>query len=130
MADVLIAPTSLELNDSVASPAGEELTSADTGYLTRASSLTDSIDNPVARGQVDLGKVVLQVVAAGATTFTVLAGDNPPANRQIVGDLELTLAAGTHNVILEAANYTWNDGTVRFETSATVDVAALELPHF
>ncbi len=135
MADVLIEPVTLELNDSVLDPTVASATaytvnSTDVGYLTRASSLTESIDNPVARGQVDLGKIVLRVTASAPTTLTVQAGENPPANRQIVGDLDLSLGTGTHSVILEAANYTWNDGTVRMVPAGTVTIAALELPHF
>lgn len=130
MADVLIPALNLELNDVVADGTGVSVTAADTGYLTNSLSLVSTLANDVAKGQLDLGRVVLQVTATGATTLTVLAGENPPSNRQVVGDLELTLGNDTYFLVLEAANYTWNDGTVRFETDATVTVRAVYVPHF
>lgn len=129
MADVLVPTTPLSLNDAVADPAGTLVTSADTGYITKSASLVDSITNPVARGQVELSEVVLRFDPATSATVTILAGENPPSNRSsATGDLVLALGSDTSWVTLEAANYTWNDGTVRFTTSANVTVSVLETP--
>jgi len=126
MANVVINPTVAGFNAAGADdPVATSLTAAgvDTGYLTTAASVAAHLP----KNQVELSRIVLRVTGT-ATTLVVLAGENPPSNRKIVGNLSVAVDGVTY-VTLEAANYTWNDGTVRFQAgSAAVTVLAIQMP--
>lgn len=126
MANVVINPTVAGFNAAGADdPVAVSLTAAgvDTGYLTTAASVAAHLP----QNQVELSRIVLRVTGT-ATTLVVLAGENPPSNRKIVGNLSVAVDGVTY-VTLEAANYTWNDGTVRFQAgAAAVTVLAVQMP--
>ena len=68
---------------------------------------------------------------ATALTFTVVAGDNPPALRGGQGNLAVTIAASTSQQIgpFESDKYLQDDGTIHFYAStATGKVIAYKLP--
>lgn len=131
MADEAVNPAQLTLNAAVLNPTGVTVEAANFAVIT-SNTDADASDH-TAKDQVNLSKVLIRISSAtGASpAATVLAGDNPPANRSIVGDLELDLAAGeTRWVCLEAANYTQSDGSVRIDSGvADLVVAAIQLPN-
>lgn len=131
MADEAVNPTQLTLNAAVLNPTGVTVEAANFAVLTHNTDV-DASDH-TAKDQVELSRIIVRLSSAtGASpAATVLAGDNPPANRRIVGDLAINLAAGeTRWVCLEAANYTQSDGTVRIDSGvADLVVAALRLPN-
>lgn len=66
-----------------------------------------------------------------ALTFTVLAGDSPPAMRSGQGNLAVTVAFGTSQKIgpFESDKYLQDDGTIHFYSSTnTGKVIAWSLP--
>ena len=68
-----------------------------------------------------------------AKTVTVKAGANPPAWRAGVGDLEVSVAAGTNQYIgpFESARFEQTGGAlwVDFSAATSTTVAAYRLPH-
>lgn len=127
MANVLITPTVAGFNAAGADdPVAATLAAAtdDVGYLTHAASVAAHLP----KDQVELSRIVLRLSGTG-TSVTVLAGENPPSNRKIVGN-KLIAVDGVTYVTLEAANYTWNDGTVRLQNlgAADVTVLAIQMP--
>ena len=95
----------LVAHDKIAYPSGDAIDTAGTVPI-KAVDL---------EGRADL--LVLDVTETGTTNTFVLtfkAGDNPPAIRAPVGDLEISLAASEHKVIgpLEAARFLKNDGDI------------------
>lgn len=65
-------------------------------------------------------------------TVTIKAGDNPPAFRAGLGDLEITVPATSGDVVvpLESARFAQNDGTINvdFETDHAGKIYAVRLP--
>lgn len=132
MADIGVVPEQLSLNALVAD-AGTATTVAtgNTAVLTHNATVA----NHTAVDQVELSRLVVRLDGTPGTataTVTVEAGDNPPANRKVVGNLVLTVADNTvHWLTLEAANYTQSDGSIRLAVTGvggSVDVTAFKLP--
>lgn len=65
-------------------------------------------------------------------TVTIPAGDNPPAFRASLGDLEITVPATSGDVLvpLESARFVQSDGTINvdFETNHAGTIYAVRLP--
>lgn len=75
--------------------------------------------------------IVDEVSGDGAAALTVKAGDNPPAQRQGLGDLSLTVASGTSVIFfLEAARYMQDDDTIDIEIADNdVIISAFHIPN-
>lgn len=69
------------------------------------------------------GRLLIEVTEDNvrALTVTVLHGDNPPAVRQSLGTLTVSIAQNTARVIgpLEAARFMQNDGTINVGFTGT-----------
>lgn len=127
MANVLISPTVAGFNAAGADdPVAATLAAAtdDIGFLTHAASVAAHLP----KNQVELSRIVLRLSGTG-TSVTVLAGENPPSNQKIKGNL-LVAVDGVTYVTLEASRFTWNDGTVRIQNlgAADVTVLAIQMP--
>lgn len=134
MADEAVNPTVLTLNGSVLDPTGVTVEAANFAVLTKNDATADpDASEHTAKDQVKLSKVVLRLSSAtGATpAATILAGDQFPSNAEVLGNLAVDLGAGeTKWVVIEAARFTQDDGSVRIDSGvADLVVAALELPH-
>lgn len=133
MADIGVVPEQLLLNALLADASTATTVAAgNTAVLTH----NGTVANHTAIDQVHLSRVVIRLDGTPGTataTVTVKAGDNPPANRKIVGDLALTVADNTvHWLTLEAANYTQDDGSIRMDVTGaggSVDVTVFKLPN-
>jgi len=100
-----ITINSLTENTVLAQPAGDVL---DTG--------TDAVTLAMTPGG-DSHNILLEVTntasAADTMTVKVLAGDNPPAFRAGLGDLEFTLAqSAVKYLVLECARFMQSDGKI------------------
>jgi len=121
MANVLVNPVDLILNTAVDDPTAVTLAAAtdDIGYISEAASVAAHLP----KNQVELSKIVLRLAGTGGSV-TVLAGENPPSNRKVVAPTVVAVDGVTY-LVLEAANYTWNDGTVRIQNTGAADVTVL-----
>lgn len=122
MATTTIHVTTLGLNAATADPAGTAIDASKVGVVTPTKPTR---------------KVALRITntTAAQKVITIKAGDNPPADAAGQGDLALTFAAGdstpvTKWVVLEAARFLQNDGTILLEyaASTTGSVEAFQLP--
>lgn len=124
MANVYVTLNELTPNAVNADPTPNSVTTSDTGIIGKVLDGSDEVAAPF-----KARKLVLRMTSAGAAVVTVAAGDNPPAHGAKYGDLSLALASGTKWVVLEAARYMQDDGTIRFTTAtATTTVTAFVLP--
>lgn len=79
-------------------------------------------------------KVLVEITNTGGTagTATFKAGDNPPAFRAGIGDLEVAVAAtsGDKLFVLETARFAQDDGTISvdFTEGMTGKIKAMRLP--
>lgn len=119
MARTAVTYDSLVGNGSLADPSGTAL-DATNGH-TIASAEPE--------------RTVLRVVSTAsgpALTFTVAAGDNPPALAAGQGDLDVTVASGATVFVgpLESGRFLQSDGTLSLdvETGLTGTVTAFEVP--
>jgi hypothetical protein len=77
---------------------------------------------------VPLSELVIRVenTTAGAKTFTVVAGDSPPASSQGQGDLVTSVAQGNSTAQvkmvagLESARFTQDDGTLLIDPEGSM----------
>jgi hypothetical protein len=122
-----IAVSDLTENTVLAQPAGSAL---DTG--------TDPVTIPITIAG-DTHKVLLEVtnvaLAADTMTVKVLAGDNPPALRAGLGDLEFTVAQNAVKyLVLESMRFRQDDGKINITVtpaatkSQTAKFRAFRLP--
>jgi hypothetical protein len=83
------------------------------------------------------GKLLVRLrnTTAAAKVFTVVAGDNPPADAAGQGDLTMSLADGSTTPVvgwlcLDSSRFLQNDGTVRITVAAatTGNITAFQLP--
>ena len=123
MADTAIPLTELGLNASTANPAGTAIVAADNHVITPDRAST---------------KIAIRLTNTTASTkvFTVVAGDNPPANAAGQGNLTVSLTDGSTTpqiawVVVETARFRHDDGTIRITVAAatTGNIAALALPN-
>lgn len=115
-----ITVTSLVKDATVAQPTADVL---DTG--------TAAVTLPAAVGGLS-GDVILEVKNAAGTavnlTVSVLAGDNPPAQRAGLGNLDMVLAQNALGILgpFESSRFIQNDGTMNVTftpASGTIGVA-------
>ena len=70
-----------------------------------------------------MGRLLIEVTEDNvrALTVTVLHGDNPPAVREVLGDLAVAVAQNTTRVIgpLESARFMQDDGTIQVTFTGT-----------
>lgn len=108
--------TTLTANDKTAAPSGTT--------LAASQSLADA----------EPEKTILVVAETGGSadlTFTVKAGDYPPAIAAGQGDLAVTITKSTTQYIgpFESGRFLQNDGSMSFTSSATTGtIAALKVP--
>lgn len=78
----------------------------------------------------DTRNLVLSFYGSGAATATVLAGDNPPALRQGLGNKALTIPVSDLLIaVIEGARYMQDNGTIRIEIATNnVVVGAHRIP--
>lgn len=108
---VTTIPITALASGSTADVAGTAIAAANTHTLT-----------PTKR----LSKVVIRLVntTAAAKVFTLLAGDNPPADAAGQGNLTVSLADGSSTPVvvylsnLESARFIQNDGTVNITVAS------------
>lgn len=117
MARTAVTVTELTANDDTADPAGTNV---------------DPTNGHVISG-VPLEELVLRIDStfAGAKTFTIKAGDNPPALEAGVGDLAVSLNAAVAFVgPFSSARFAQSDGTLLIDVaaSATGTITALHVP--
>lgn len=118
MADTAVHVTTLALNASTANPAGTAIVAANTHVITPTKPSSKVI-------------VRLNNTFAGAKDFTILAGDNPPAQSAGQGDLVVNLAQdATSLVVLESARFAQDNGTFRINVAASTTgfIEAIQLP--
>ena len=118
MADTAIPNTTLVLNTSTAQPAGTAIVAANTHVITPTKEMSKLI-------------VRLNNTFVGSKDFTILAGDNPPADAAGQGNLVIALTQdATVLVPLESARFVQNDGTVRISVAAATTgfISAIQLP--
>lgn len=94
----------------------------------------DAIDTtgtvPIAAADLGgaMGRLLLEVTEDNvrALTVTIMHGDNPPAVREGLGDLNIAVAKNTTRVIgpLEAARFIQDDGSVNVTFTGTGGAAA------
>lgn len=118
MADTAITSTTLALNAGTAQPAGTAIVAANTHVITPTKAWSKVI-------------VRLNNTFAGAKVFTILAGDNPPADAAGQGNLAISLAQdATQLVVLESSRFSQDNGTIRInvEASTTGFISSIQLP--
>lgn len=122
MANTTVHVTTLTLNAATAKPAGTAIVAANTHVIT-----------PTKR----LGKVFLRFINTTASTkvWTVVAGDNPPADAAGQGNLDVSLTDGSTTaqetwVVVEGARFLQNDGTINVTVASgtTGTIEAFQLP--
>lgn len=120
MATTQLSYSELVPNDNLTQPAGTALVAAPTNDMQLADAFPEL--------------TVLRVTNtddADALTFTVKAGDHPPALAAGQGDLAVTVAFGTVEFIgpFESGRFVQSDGSMMFTSSATTGaVTALKVP--
>ena len=118
MADTAITLTTLALNASTAQPAGTAIVAANTHVITPTKASSKVI-------------VRLNNTFAGSKDFTILAGDNPPADAAGQGDLVIAIAQdATVLVVLESSRFWQSNGTIRINVAASTTgfISAIQLP--
>lgn len=119
MANTTIHVTTLTANAATANPTGTAIAAANTHVVTPT---------------VPLRRVFLRFTNsfAGAKVFTILAGDNPPADAAGQGNLTKSLAQDEVWWVgpLTSARFLQNDGTVQItvEAATTGFIEAFQVP--
>lgn len=119
MATTTVSETLLAANSSTLRPNGTTLVAAPTDDMRVVDATPEEL--------------VLQVSNTGGAslTFTVLAGDNPPAVAAGQGNLAVTVTAGTTRFVgpLESGRFIQSDGNLQFTSSLTTGtVTAIRVP--
>lgn len=118
-----VTPLSLVMDTASADFADADATAITTG----ADGFSIDADSVDWTGR----KMVIKFVDDGSgDVITILAGDYPPALRQGLGNLVITLAASdVKYVVLESARFLQNDGKILGTSTGTgVKVGAIVLP--
>ncbi len=71
--------------------------------------------------------------ATAADTIKIMAGDNPPAIRQGIGDLTFSAAGGAEEAIvgpIETARYLQSNGTIEIDIAGTSIAGTIEAYEF
>lgn len=115
-----VAYTALAKNTGTLVPAGTTLVVGASDYMRVVDSVPERTILEVSNTDDDTD-----------LTFTVLAGDNPPALRAGQGNFTATIAFGTSQMIgpFESDKYLQSDGAIHFYSSVnTGKVIAWQLP--
>jgi hypothetical protein len=110
MATTQLSYTNLVANDNVTQPAGTTLVAAPTNNMQLADAFPELTVLRVTNTDDDT-----------ALTFTVKAGDHPPALAAGQGDLAVSVAFGTAEFIgpFESGRFVQSDGSMLFESTTT-----------
>ncbi len=110
MATTQLSYTDLVANDNVTQPAGTTLVAAPTNDMQLANAFPELTVLRVTNTDDDTN-----------LTFTVKAGDHPPALAAGQGDLAVTVAFGTVEFIgpFESGRFVQSDGSMMFTSSTT-----------
>ncbi|MFG2307661.1 hypothetical protein ACGFS9_03060 [Streptomyces sp. NPDC048566] len=120
MATTQLSYTDLVPNGGVAQPAGTALVAAPTNDMQLADAFPELTVLRVSNTDDDTD-----------LTLTVKAGDNPPALAAGQGDLDVTVAFGTVQLIgpFESGRFVQSDGSLMIEsTTNTGTITALRVP--
>lgn len=118
MANTTVHVTTLALNTATADPTGTAIAAANTHVITPTKATSKLA-------------IRLNNTYAGAKDFTILAGDNPPADAAGQGNLVVNIAQdATYFVVIEAARFLQNDGTIQITVAASTTgfIEAIQLP--
>lgn len=119
MAVKTVAPTVLVSGEAAALP-----------QTTAINGSTDTI-NITGGNNADKMILVIENSTASSKKATIKKGENPPAVRQGIGDLVITLTEKTTQVVaVESARFANTDGTITlsFEAAMTGFVSAIVIP--
>lgn len=120
MATTQVPYSNLVPNGNLAQPAGTALVAAPTNNMQIASARPELTLLRVSNTDDDTG-----------LTLTVKAGDSPPALAAGAGDLAVTIAFGTVQLIgpFESGRFMQSDGSMMIEsTTTTGTITALRIP--
>ncbi|MEV7584396.1 hypothetical protein [Streptomyces erythrochromogenes] len=120
MATTQLSYSNLAPNSSLAQPAGTALVAAPTNNMQLANAFPELTVLRVSNTDDDTN-----------LTLTVKAGDNPPALAAGQGDLAVTVAFGTVQLIgpFESGRFVQSDGSMMIESSTTTGtITALKVP--
>ena len=120
MATTQLAYSALVPNGNLLQPAGTNLVAAPTNNMQLAAARPELTVLRVSNTDDDT-----------ALTLTVKAGDNPPALAAGQGDLAVTVAFGTVQLIgpFESGRFLQSDGSMMIESSTTTGtITALRVP--
>lgn len=109
------------------------LVSAEAVALPETTALNGSTDTLTITGGADAGRLLLLLNNTTAATkkITIKKGESPPAVRKGLGDLVVTMAEKTQQVVaIESARFAKADGTIEVscEGSMTGFLSAIKLP--
>lgn len=122
MANTTVHVTTLAANTATAKPAGTAIVAANTHVITPTKPLR---------------KVLVRLINTTASTkvWTVVAGDNPPADASGQGNLDVSLTDGSTTaqetwLVLDSARFLQNDGTIQVTVAASTTgfIEAFQLP--
>lgn len=111
------------------------LTANDKTTVPTSTSLDPTNGHSIAGAFAKNEHVLLYIdhTTASAKNLTIKAGVQPPALREGLGDLVISLTASTTFIVgpLEAARFAQSDGSLNFDiaASATGTVGAVRAPH-
>ena len=120
MATTQLAYSNLVPNSNLLQPAGTTLVAAPTNNMQLPDAFPELTVLRVTNSDDDT-----------ALTLTVKAGDNPPALAAGQGDLAVTVAFGTTQLIgpFESGRFVQSDGSMLIESSTTTGtITALRIP--
>ena len=120
MATTQLAYSNLVPNSNLLQPAGTTLVAAPTNNMRLPDAFPELTVLRVTNSDDDT-----------ALTLTVKAGDNPPALAAGQGDLAVTVAFGTTQLIgpFESGRFVQSDGSMLIESSTTTGtITALRIP--
>jgi hypothetical protein len=110
------------------------LVSGEAVALPETTALNGSTDTLTITGASDADKllIIINNTTAGSKKVTIKKGENPPAVRKGLGDLVVTLAEKTQQIVcVESARFAKADGTIEVscEASTTGFLSAVRIPH-
>lgn len=111
MANTTVHVTTLTRNASTADPAGTAVVAGNTHVITPTKDTTKLA-------------IRLTNTFAGTKIFTIVAGDNPPADAAGEGNLDVSLLTGSVTatvawVTIESARFRQSDGTIQVTVAAS-----------
>lgn len=111
--------------------------SMNTALADPTDTVADATNDHVITLTKPLSKILLRVThtASSSKVLTVVAGDNPPADAQGQGNLDVTFGAGNVTpvvkwLVLSSDRFQQNDGTVQIDLASgfTGSIGAFSFP--